>query len=113
MEIISDYLRCRSINTGFEKKTGIVWLAHTKELCQQSSESFRLTWDLRGDTAIDVYDLYGDNEYPEKLLDSEKFIVFAGFQKMHALRNSNKDLQKKIKRKLRNDTNLVIVDEST
>lgn len=112
MELISDYVRCKSIDGGFKKNLGIVWLAHTNELCQQASESFRMTWELRGDTAINVYDMYGDSKYSENLLEDERFIVFAGFQKFYALRKSNGALQNKILHKLISDIDLLIVDEA-
>jgi DNA repair protein RadD len=49
MEVISDYLRCRPVLGGFDNSVFIVWLAHSKELCDQALETFSNTWRLRGD----------------------------------------------------------------
>jgi hypothetical protein len=76
MEIVSDYLRCKSVLGGFDQSCFIVWLAHSKELCDQALETFSDTWRLRGDYQIDLFRIYGDNEYPEEILKSEKAFVF-------------------------------------
>ena len=112
MEIVSDYLRCKSVLGGFDQSCFIVWLAHTKELCDQALETFTETWRLRGDYKIDLFKIYGDNEYPEDLLKSEKAFIFLGFQKFNAMINSQSELQKKIKRKILDKVKLVIVDEA-
>jgi DNA repair protein RadD len=112
MEISSDYLRCKSVLGGFDKKVFIIWLAHSKELCDQALETFVNTWRLRGDYEIDIFKLYGDNDYDEKILDTDRAFLFVGFQKFNAMIASKNPLQRKIKEKILNSINLVIVDEA-
>ena len=112
MEIVSDYLRCKSILGSFDQSCFIVWLAHSKELCDQAIETFSDTWRLRGDYQIDLFRIYGDHDYSEEILESEKAFVFLGFQKFNAMINSQVDLQKKIKRRILAKVKLVIVDEA-
>lgn len=112
MEIASDYLRCKSVLGGFDKKVFIVWLAHSKELCEQALETFVKTWKLRGDYPIDIFKIFGDNEYSDDILKSEKAFLFVGFQKFNALISSRNPLQQKIKEKILALVKLVIVDEA-
>jgi DNA repair protein RadD len=112
MEIISDYLRCKPVLGGFDNSAFIVWLAHSKELCDQAIETFMRTWRLRGDYPMDIFKIYGDNEYREELLTSERAFLFVGFQKFNSLINSKGTLQKKIKQKILEKVKLVIVDEA-
>jgi len=112
MEITSDYLRCKSVLGGFDNSAFIVWLAHSKELCDQAVETFAETWKLRGDFPIDVFKIYGDNEYNENILTSERAFLFIGFQKFNSLINSKGGLQNKIKKRILEKVKLVIVDEA-
>jgi DNA repair protein RadD len=112
MEIMSDYLRCKSVLGGHEKNVFIVWLAHSKELCDQALESFQNTWKLRGDFEVDVFKLYGDSDYPEELLNSQRAVIFVGFQKFNSMINSSNSLQVGIKNKILKNIKLVIVDEA-
>ena len=69
-------------------------------------------WRLRGDYNIDMFRIYGDYEYPEEILESERAFVFIGFQKFNAMINSRNSLQKKIKNRILEKVRLVIVDEA-
>lgn len=112
MELVSDYLRCKSVLGGFDNSGYVIWLAHSKELNDQAVETFTNTWRLRGDYNIDMFRIYGDHEYSEKILNSERAIIFIGFQKFNALINSKNTLQKKIKKRILEKVKLVIVDEA-
>lgn len=112
MEIASDYLRCKSVLGGFDNSGYVVWLAHSKELNEQAIESFTNTWRLRGDYEIDIFRIFGDNDYPENLLNSNKAFIFIGFQKFNAMINSKNSLQQKIKNRIKEKVKLVIVDEA-
>jgi len=112
MEIASDYLRCKSVLGGHEKNVFVVWLAHSKELCEQALETFQNTWRIRGDYEIDTFKLFGDAEYSDEILKSERAFIFVGFQKFNAMLNSSNELQEKIKNKILQNTKLVIVDEA-
>lgn len=112
MEIASDYLRCKSVLGGHEKNVFVVWLAHSKELCEQALETFQNTWRIRGDYEIDTFKLFGDAEYSDEILKSERAFIFLGFQKFNAMLNSSNELQEKIKNKILQNVKLVIVDEA-
>ena len=112
MEIASDYLRCKSVLGGHEKNVFVVWLAHSKELCEQALETFQNTWRIRGDYEIDTFKLFGDAEYSDEILKSERAFIFVGFQKFNAMLNSSNELQEKIKNKILQNIKLVIVDEA-
>ncbi len=112
MELASDYLRCKSVLGGFDNSGYVLWLAHSKELNDQAVETFSNTWRLRGDYNIDVFRIYGDYEYPEEILDSERAFVFIGFQKFNAMINSKNSRQIKIKNRILEKVKLVIVDEA-
>ena len=112
MEIASDYLRCKSVLGGHEKNMFVVWLAHSKELCEQALETFQNTWRIRGDYEIDTFKLFGDAEYSDEILKSERAFIFVGFQKFNAMLNSSNELQEKIKNKILQNVKLVIVDEA-
>jgi superfamily II DNA or RNA helicase len=112
MEIASDYLRSKSVLGGFDNSGFVVWLAHSKELCDQALETFSNTWRLRGDYEIDVFKLYGDNEYPEEILNSNNAFIFVGFQKFNAMMASSNSLQRRIKAKILEKIKLVVVDEA-
>jgi DNA repair protein RadD len=112
MEIASDYLRCKPVLGGHEKSVFVVWLAHSKELCEQALETFQTTWSLRGDYEIDTYKIFGDADYSKEILKSERAFIFVGFQKFNAMLNSSNNIQKKIKNKILQNVKLVIVDEA-
>jgi superfamily II DNA or RNA helicase len=112
MEIASDYLRCKPVLGGHEKNVFVVWLAHSKELCEQALETFQNTWRLRGDYEIDTYKLFGDADYSDEILNSERAFIFVGFQKFNAMLSSTNELQVKIKNKILQNIKLVIVDEA-
>lgn len=112
MEIASDYLRCKSVLGGFDNSGFVLWLAHSKELNDQALETFTNTWRLRGDYTIDIFKIYGDAEYPEEILKSERAFVFVGFQKFNAMIKSKNSLQKRIKNRVLEKVKLVIVDEA-
>ena len=112
MEIISDYLRCKPVLGGFDNSVFIIWLAHSKELCDQAVETFSHTWRLRGDYPMDIFKIYGDNDYSDDILTTERAFLFVGFQKFNSLIRSNGSFQKKIKQKILEKIKLVIVDEA-
>jgi superfamily II DNA or RNA helicase len=112
MEVVSDYLRCKSVLGGHEKNVFIVWLAHSKELCEQALDAFQNTWRLRGDYVINTYKLFGDSEYPQDILNTDRAFVFASFQKLNSMLNANNLLQIQIKDKIFKNVKLVIVDEA-
>jgi len=112
MEILCDYFRSRSVLGGFDKSVFVVWLAHSKELCDQAFDTFSNTWKLRGDTEINAFKLYGDYGFDDKIIESDKAIIFVGFQKFNALLNSKNLTNQKLRKAILDNVKLVIVDEA-
>jgi DNA repair protein RadD len=112
MEALVDFHRAKSALGGHDFSGFVVWLAHSKELCEQACETFEFLWKHRGDSPLPIFRLYGDADYPEELLNVENAIVFASFQKYNAMRKSTKDLQRKLTSRIPAKTRLVVVDEA-
>jgi DNA or RNA helicases of superfamily II len=112
MEILSDYLRSRSVLGGFDKSAFIIWLAHSKELCDQAYESFSHTWKLRGDTEINSFKLYGESKIDNNIFNVETSIIFVGFQKFNSILSSKDQETVALKKHIIDNVKLVIVDEA-
>jgi DNA repair protein RadD len=112
MELLADYLRTRSVLGGFDKSILIIWLAHSKELCEQAYETFSNTWKLRGDYYIDTFKLYGDHKYTPDIVTTSRAVIFGSFQKFNSLISSNNPLQKQILSAILDKVRLVIIDEA-
>lgn len=84
----------------------VLWIAHTEELCEQAIETFRRTWQSKGQYENKIIRFWGSfNFHVEEM--GYSFIV-AGYQKVAQLVNSNfKQYQKLLK-----ILDLVIVDEA-
>ena len=112
MEIISDFARTKSALGGFDSKIIIIWFSHSAELCEQAFDSFRQTWFLRGDSDINTIKFYGKYNLSNQLSKETNTIIFAGFDKMlGAIKSQNQEV-KKILFYLRENVDLVIIDEA-
>ena len=100
IEAIVDYWRVTGNRQGY-----IVWFAHSKELCEQSYQTFKRIWKVRGDYKINMYRVYGRHS---PMIDDDNGILFTGFQKFYSLYKKSHPIYNKIKRKVR----LIIVDET-
>ncbi len=112
MEILCDYLRSRGILGGFDKSAFVVWLAHSKELCDQAFDTFSYTWKLRGDVEINAFKLYGDYGFDDKIIESNNAVLFIGFQKFNALLNSKNPKNRALRKAIVDNVKLVVVDEA-
>jgi DNA repair protein RadD len=89
-----------------DKRVSILWLAHTEELCEQAIESFRRTWQAKGDYDNRAIRFWGDFKCPlEEMFDC--FIV-AGFKKITQLAASSPDKYEKLLSKI----DITIIDEA-
>ncbi len=66
------------------RTAGVLWLAHTEELCQQAIESFRSTWQTNGNSDMRIVRFWGD--YNVKPLEMTGAVVFASYQKAVSLK---------------------------
>ncbi len=102
MHIASHYLRY-----DLKKKGLILWVAHTKELLQQASETFAHVWRNIGEGSTCEYRLW---DAFEPSIPSENFngIMICGIQKLMAIKSGNPELFNQIHKDLR----LLIFDEA-
>ncbi len=101
IEAIIDYWRIRGHNKGF-----IIWFTHSKELCEQSYNTFKNTWQAKGDYEINMFRCY--ESHSPSLEEYDSGIIFVGFQKFHSLLKNTGSLFIK----LRNNVRLIVVDEA-
>jgi superfamily II DNA or RNA helicase len=63
--------------------SGILWLAHTEELCEQAIESFKRVWTRSGSYDAHVFRLWGD--YRVNIDETAGGFIVGGFQKVALL----------------------------
>lgn len=105
IEAIIDYWKAKS-----NRKTNIVWLAHSEELCEQAVETFKQLWEIRGDQHINLYRFWSDHATPD-FNDGNNFIV-ASFQKLYSMISSTNDTSFQTISKLKQTCSFIIVDEA-
>ncbi|PML61741.1 hypothetical protein BCS98_02575 [Vibrio breoganii] len=88
----------------------VVWLADTKELCEQASEEFTKAWAVLGNRRLPVYSYYGDSELSISGL-KEGFLV-CGLQKLNSLEKNERDALAFLYSELRKHSSLVVFDEA-
>lgn len=103
MEAITKYLNLRE---NAERTIGVLWLAHTEELCEQAIESFRRVWQANGNYDIRIARFWAD--YKVLLEEMAGGIIIGGYQKVVSLFQQSPNEF----RKLKNLVDIVIVDEA-
>ncbi|ERM61714.1 DEAD/DEAH box helicase [Vibrio cyclitrophicus] len=103
MNIIADFLRDNPNSL-------VVWLADTRELCEQASEEFSKAWYHLGNHNLPTYSFYGDSEL--SISGINRGFLVAGLQKMHSLGQKNKDALQYVYKQLRRNTSLIVFDEA-
>ena len=84
----------------------MIWFAHSRELCEQAYETFKNSWQAKGDYPIQMFKVFGSNT--PNIDGVENGIFFIGLQKFNSVINRNHP----IAIRLREYTRLVIVDEA-
>ncbi len=107
MESIYDYLRLSET-----QNPGIIWLAHTDELCEQAIESFNIGWDKKGSFDVTSLRLWGGNISKISQMPEGPFFAVISFQSAYSMITSNKDEIDYIFQALRQRSNLIIIDEA-
>lgn len=107
MESVYDLIRISS-----QKNTGIVWMAHTDELCEQAIESFNLGWANKGTFDVDLVRLWGGNLSNLKAVPQNPFFCVTSFQTAHSMINTPHDRIFEIYAKIRKRASLLVVDEA-
>ena len=98
MNIISKYIRDHS--------GVVVWLAYSKELCEQGLDEFLKAWSFLGNRSINIHRLWGPHSLDLNSIDSG--FVVAGFDKLYNL--YKKDHNKVLK--FGNKVDFLIIDEA-
>jgi superfamily II DNA or RNA helicase len=101
VESIVDFWRSKGDDTGI-----IVWLAHTRELCNQAYDTFHQVWKARGDVGLTAHRIF--ESHSPKIEDETSGICFVGFQKLASQIKGNTELVKTIRKNCR----LIVVDEA-
>ena len=107
MELISDFIRTRTE----ADPTLVVWMAHSDELCEQAAQTFAETWEKLGSEDASIYRLWGGR--PQQKLDfSKPIFLITSFQTCFAAMMSRHDKRFEIMSNLRNECDLLVVDEA-
>ena len=105
IEALVDYWRVKG-----EAENYLIWLADSEELCGQAEETFKELWELKGDSDLQLYKLWGSNNMSE--LGSEGGIIIASLQKLYNLMKSPKNESSKLLNHIGGRSQIVIVDEA-
>lgn len=97
MSVVASHLRHR--------KGIVLWLATTRELLEQASDEFSLTWKAVGDRPVECIRFWGD--YNPTLSKVSDGLLVAGLSKLHSYGRRRKDLWS-----LGDRTTMVVFDEA-
>ncbi len=85
---------------------GLLWLAHTEELCEQAIDSFKRLWQIKGEYENTLVRLWGDYKiFIKEILGG---IVICGYTKFLILNKNEPELFEQ----LLNHTRVLIIDEA-
>lgn len=107
MELVSDFIR----NRKQKDPTLVVWMAHSDELCEQAAQTFEATWNKLGSEDAGIYRLWGGRPF-ETIDFSRPAFLITSFQTCHAAIMSKRDTRFEKMSQLRNECDLLIVDEA-
>lgn len=105
IEALVDYWRVKG-----ESGNYLIWLADSEELCGQAEETFKELWELKGDSDLQLYKLWGSNNMSE--LSSEGGVIIASLQKLYNLMKSPKNESSRLLNHIGGRSQIVIVDEA-
>ena len=85
----------------------VLWLAYSKELCEQASDEFSKIWRVRGNKASQIYRFYGnsDCELPRKKING---IIVTTLSKVLSARKKDETVMAMLANKI----DLVVFDEA-
>ena len=107
MESIYDFLRINK-----NPNSGVVWMAHTDELCEQAVESFKRGWPNRGTSDVEVLRLWGGNVSRLRNIPDSAFFAVTSFQSAFSMINTRKDDVFHLFSEIKKRNSLLIVDEA-
>ncbi len=109
MEGLSEFLRQRG-----QSGKSIIWLADTRELCDQAADAFEECWRRLGDRTINVVRLRSkkDEKESEVAIENSECFIVMGIQKGHSLLTSAQKDQAIFMNKLRVSCRVLVMDEA-
>jgi len=113
MKVIIEDLKRSCRHTG-EIKDAVLWIAHTKELCEQAVESLKEQWKFRGADGycLDIYRLWSGDTDVGELINADGVIV-ASIQKLYSIIDEDEEERSLIlKNYLKDKIKLIVVDEA-
>jgi DNA repair protein RadD len=104
--VIEALVQFCNIHRSNEGPCGILWLAHTEELCDQAYEAFRRIWQAKGESDRIFARFWGNHNINiQEILGGT---IVCGYQKIFNL--YKKDLKKF--KELINDSRIMVIDEA-
>ncbi len=103
MNIVCDFLR-------ENPEALIVWLADTKELCEQALYEFRRAWKSLGNQTMPSYAYYGESALSISGVSRGFFV--AGLQKLNGLNKKEREILQILYGQLKKHTALIVFDEA-
>jgi len=88
------------------RRNGIIWMAHTQELCEQAFESFARVWVAEGTGEVSIVRFWADHAPPASALPGS--VMIAGYMKLANLRNTDAALF----HELASAAGVLVVDEA-
>jgi superfamily II DNA or RNA helicase len=102
MNVICDHFR----NAETVKDSLVIWIANSKELCEQASDEFMRTWGYLGNRVVKLHRRF--DQYGSSLQGIDSGLLIAGIDMLYSRGNSEDEDFIKLARKVK----LVIFDEA-
>jgi DNA repair protein RadD len=80
---VEGVLQWRMSHSRSHRAPGLLWLAHTEELCDQAVESIRRIWASNGDSQLTIHRLWG--RYTPAIKSIDGGAVVAGYQRLSSM----------------------------
>ena len=100
VEFMIDFIRNR-------KDSNVLWIVESPNLAEQSLQTFKDLWKLRGDRKLKAHRCFS-NFVPKINFNKGSNIIFGAFDKIKGLQNQNDYFFNNLKK----STNLIIIDEA-
>jgi len=107
MESIYDFIRLST-----NANPGVIWMAHTDELCEQAIESFDFGWKNKGSFEVTSVRMWGGNLSTMEKLPQGPFFAVLSFQTAYSMIGTQKNRIFELFSELKRRSDLLIVDEA-
>jgi len=107
MESIYDFIRLSE-----NENPGVIWMAHTDELCEQAIESFDFGWKNKGSHEVNSLRMWGGNLSAMEQLPEGPFFAVLSFQTAYSMISTQKNKIFELFSELKRRSDLLVVDEA-